>query len=67
VGMVFFNNYRRNVLGLPFGGVKESGFGREHCIATLDEWSDVKFVQFPSGKRDTKVNVWRAVDEICKE
>lgn len=65
VGMVFLNNYRRNVLGLPFGGVKESGFGREHCIETLDEWSNAKFIQFPSGKRGAKVGMWRAVNEIC--
>lgn len=49
-GLVFLNNYRRNVLGLPFGGVKDSGFGREHCLETLNEWSTSKFVQFPSGK-----------------
>jgi len=64
-GMVFLNNYRRDILGLPFGGVKESGFGREHCIETLDEWCNVKFMQFPSGKRDAKIPMWRAIDEIC--
>ena len=61
-GMVFFNNYFRNILGLPFGGVKESGYGREHCIETLKEWSTSKFIQFPSGR--TKVPEWRGVGDV---
>lgn len=31
-GMVWVNNYNRNMLGTPFGGAKHSGYGREHCI-----------------------------------
>jgi acyl-CoA reductase-like NAD-dependent aldehyde dehydrogenase len=65
-GMVYLNNYRRNLLGLPFGGIKESGFGREHCIETLGEWSNTKFMQFPSGKRGAKVEMWRAVNDVCE-
>lgn len=38
-GMVWVNNYFRNVLGTPFGGMKHSGYGREHCIETLYEWT----------------------------
>jgi acyl-CoA reductase-like NAD-dependent aldehyde dehydrogenase len=39
VGMVFINNYLRGVLGTPFGGTKHSGYGREHAIETLREFS----------------------------
>ncbi|KND92268.1 NAD/NADP-dependent betaine aldehyde dehydrogenase [Tolypocladium ophioglossoides CBS 100239] len=49
VGMIWFNNYYRNVMGTPFGGAKDSGYGREHCIATLREWARVKAIHQPSG------------------
>lgn len=58
-GMVWLNNYFRTVLGIPFGGVKESGYGREHCIETLKEWTTAKFIQMPSGFGT--VPSWRAV------
>lgn len=59
VGMVWFNNYNRNVVGTPFGGVKDSGYGREHCIETLKEWSRAKTIHQPSGLGE--VAQWRAV------
>ncbi|QKX63093.1 uncharacterized protein TRUGW13939_10261 [Talaromyces rugulosus] len=49
VGMVFINNYARGVLGTPFGGNKESGYGREHCVETLRSWQNTKFIKQPSG------------------
>ncbi|CAI7602321.1 unnamed protein product, partial [Penicillium pancosmium] len=49
VGVVLVNNYFRALLGTPFGGVKDSGYGREHWIGTLREWSRIKNVRFPSG------------------
>ena len=58
-GMVMFNNYHRDVLGLPFGGVKGSGYGREHTIETLKEWTSPKFIQMPSGLGN--IPDWRAV------
>ncbi|PNY23454.1 NAD/NADP-dependent betaine aldehyde dehydrogenase [Tolypocladium capitatum] len=61
VGMIWFNNYSRNVLGTPFGGAKDSGYGREHCIDTLREWTRAKAVHQPSGLGGF-VN-WRAVKE----
>ena len=61
VGMVWFNNYNRNVIGTPFGGVKDSGYGREHCIDTLKEWSRAKTIHQPSGMGE--VGQWRAVAE----
>lgn len=61
VGMVWFNNYNRNVIGTPFGGVKNSGHGREHCIDTLKEWSRAKTIHQPSGIGG--IRQWRAVAE----
>ena len=61
-GMVWVNNYNRNMLGTPFGGVKHSGYGREHCIETLYEWCKPKAVHTISGIGD--VPSWRAVRDI---
>ena len=49
-GMVLVNNYHRKILDLPFVGVKGSGYGREHNIETLHEWTRAKFIQIPSGR-----------------
>lgn len=51
-GMVLINNYSRNFMGSPFGGIKASGFGREHCIHTLYEFGYLKTVRSPSGNGD---------------
>jgi acyl-CoA reductase-like NAD-dependent aldehyde dehydrogenase len=61
-GIVFVNNFFRAVLGTPFGGVKESGYGREHWIGTLREWSRVKNIRVPSGLGTTPA--WRGVTDI---
>lgn len=60
--MVWINNYNRNVVGTPFGGVKHSGYGREHSIETLFEWTQPKAVHAPSGIRENKE--WRSVVDI---
>lgn len=62
VGMTFINNYFRNTLGIPFGGVKETGYGREHCIDTLKDWSTSKVIQMPSGM--APVPSWPPVNEL---
>lgn len=62
VGMVWVNNYFRSVLGTPFGGVKDSGHGREHCIETLLEYTTAKTINAPSGMG--KIPAWRAIAEI---
>jgi betaine-aldehyde dehydrogenase len=35
VGYVWINEVGRHFLGAPFGGVKQSGFGREECLDEL--------------------------------
>jgi acyl-CoA reductase-like NAD-dependent aldehyde dehydrogenase len=61
VGMVFVNNYmRRSFLGSPFGGQKESGFGRENAVETLHEFVRSKNIRFPSGRG--QIPTWPPVD-----
>lgn len=48
-GMIFINNYNRMALGTPFGGAKYSGYGREHCIETLKEYTWAKNMRYPTG------------------
>jgi acyl-CoA reductase-like NAD-dependent aldehyde dehydrogenase len=62
VGVVLINNYFRGILGLPFGGTKHSGFGREHTIETLAHFGYRKLIRFPSGAGTWPQ--WRAVGEI---
>jgi len=64
VGMIWINNYFRSVLGTSFGGAKESGFGREHSIETLREWTRAKTINQPS--RLGQLRHWRGVKE-CVE
>lgn len=61
-GMIWVNNYNRQMLGTPFGGVKHSGYGREHCPETLLEWSRPKTVHSVSGIGEFPK--WRTIDEI---
>ncbi|KAK4503239.1 hypothetical protein PRZ48_006667 [Zasmidium cellare] len=64
-GMIFVNNYHRMAIGVPFGGMKHSGYGREHCIETLYEWAQPKTVHAVSGRG--KVPQWRAVGDVFGE
>ena len=43
-GIVWINNYNITPVQLPFGGVKNSGIGRENGHAALDDFSQVKSV-----------------------
>lgn len=44
VGSVWINEYFNLASGVPFGGVKESGIGIEHCQETLDLYSNIKSI-----------------------
>ena len=41
-GYVWINNTSQHFLGAPFGGVKQSGIGREECFDELLEFTQVK-------------------------
>jgi betaine-aldehyde dehydrogenase len=42
VGYVWVNEVGRHFLGAPFGGVKQSGFGREECLEELLRFTQEK-------------------------
>lgn len=43
-GTVWINTYNRFDAAVPYGGVKQSGFGRENGRAVLDEYTECKTV-----------------------
>lgn len=42
VGVVWVNCYEEGDLTVPFGGVKQSGFGRDKSLHALDKFTDLK-------------------------
>jgi acyl-CoA reductase-like NAD-dependent aldehyde dehydrogenase len=61
-GVVTINNYFRGWLGTPFGGMKNSGFGREYGIETMREYVRSKNVRATSGFGT--IPRWRAVERL---
>jgi aldehyde dehydrogenase (NAD+) len=49
-GMVFINNYGCYDLASPFGGVKESGWGRELAAHSLDSYTQTKSIWIKVGE-----------------
>jgi betaine-aldehyde dehydrogenase len=45
-GFIWVNDVGRHFLGVPFGGYKESGIGREECLEELLSFTQVKSVNF---------------------
>jgi betaine-aldehyde dehydrogenase len=53
VGYVWINETSRHILGAPFGGMKQSGIGREECLGELLAFTQEKniFISLRSGGR----------------
>lgn len=49
-GIVGVNEGRISFAGAPFGGIKESGVGREGSRYGLDEYMELKYINFGRGK-----------------
>ncbi|KAB2330496.1 aldehyde dehydrogenase [Cytobacillus depressus] len=54
-GIVMVNNPISAFPGTPFGGYKQSGFGRELCIETLDLYTETKSVVSYIGERPLNI------------
>lgn len=48
-GLVWINKWFDLAVGMPMGGVKDSGFGRETAAVTLDEYSTTKAINVDLG------------------
>jgi aldehyde dehydrogenase (NAD+) len=48
-GTVWVNNYRQMTYGVPFGGFRQSGIGRELGPEALNEFTEVKSVWIDAG------------------
>ncbi|MGB3068313.1 MAG: aldehyde dehydrogenase family protein, partial [Ottowia sp.] len=48
-GYVWINNVSQHFVGAPFGGIKQSGIGREECFAELLEFTQTKNVNVKLG------------------
>lgn len=48
-GYVWINNVSQHFVGAPFGGVKQSGIGREECFAELLEFTYTKNINLKFG------------------
>jgi betaine-aldehyde dehydrogenase len=51
-GTLWINTYNHCPVEIPFGGSKQSGFGRENSLAALEHYSELKTVYVGMGKVD---------------
>ncbi len=49
-GTLWINTYNLAPVEIPFGGSKQSGFGRENSLAALEHYSELKTVYVSMGK-----------------
>lgn len=49
-GVCWINNYNITPIEVPFGGVKQSGIGRENGVAAIDQYTQLKSVYVELGK-----------------
>ncbi|WEX87754.1 betaine-aldehyde dehydrogenase [Sinorhizobium garamanticum] len=49
-GTLWINTYNLCPVEIPFGGSKQSGFGRENSVAALDHYTELKTVYVGMGK-----------------
>ena len=48
-GIVWINNYNLTPIEVPFGGVKQSGIGRENSLTTINHYTQLKTVYVEMG------------------
>ena len=51
-GVVWVNTYRTSAAQAPFGGTKQSGYGRERGAEALDDYTYVKNVMVDTSTED---------------
>ena len=51
-GTVWINNYNLTPIEVPFGGVKQSGIGRENSLAAIEHYTQLKTVYVEMGDVD---------------
>ena len=52
-GSCWINNYNLTPTGVPFGGFKQSGIGRENCKQSLDAYTQTKSIYVEGGDVET--------------
>jgi betaine-aldehyde dehydrogenase len=63
-GAVFVNNYVRLSIGSGFGGIGDSGFGREHAQETLAEYGYTKTIRLAA--RREELRYWPAAARVLQ-
>ncbi|MEO1694985.1 MAG: aldehyde dehydrogenase family protein, partial [Pseudomonadota bacterium] len=51
-GTCWINTYNLTPAGMPFGGIKASGFGRENARAAIEAYTQIKTVYVATGPVD---------------
>ena len=54
-GICWINNYNITPIEMPFGGIKQSGIGRENGQAAIEHYTQLKSVYRRAGRRRVPV------------